>query len=195
QALAQWGGAQQCESAVSTSPSDAARVRSAHYWPTVAGDRAVVLTSASNKLFQGSSQVALVKTGGRWKISCIGYCSGSGPATHVHIDTTGSPATFVRDVLLASYSGDAADACAQLSLQALAQWGGAQQCESAVSMSPSDAARVRSAHYWPTVAGDRAVVLTSASNELFQGSSQVDLVKTGGRWKISCIGYCSGPNP
>ena len=193
QALAQLGGAQQCESAVSTSPSDAARVRSAHYWPTVAGDRAVVLTSASNILFQDSSQVELVKTGGRWKISCIGYCRG--PATHVHIDATGSPATFVRDVLLASYSGDAADACAQLTPRALAQLGGAQQCEWAVWTSPFNAARVRSAHYWPTVAGDRAVVLTSASNILFQDSSQVDLVKTGGRWKISCIGYCSGPNP
>ena len=124
-----------------------------------------------------------------------GSNSRSRTAAHVHVDATGSPAIFVRDVLLASYSGDVADACAQLTPQALAQLGGAQKCESAVSTSPFDAARVRSAYYWPTVAGDRAVVLTSASNRLFQDSSQVDLVKTGGRWKISCIGYCSGPQP
>jgi hypothetical protein len=50
-----------------------------------------------------------------------GSNSRSRTAAHVPIDTTGSPATFVRDVLLASYSGDAADVCAQLTPQALAQ--------------------------------------------------------------------------
>jgi hypothetical protein len=118
-----------------------------------------------------------------------------GPGDRVGIDATGSPVAFVRGVLVASYSGDAGRACAQFSASALAQLGGAQRCRSAVSTSPADVAIARRAHYWPQVAGDRAVVLTSATGELFLDRSQVDLVRNGGRWKISCVGYCNGPTP
>ncbi len=115
---------------------------------------------------------------------------------HASIDATGSPAVFVRDVLAASYSGDAVGACAQFTPAALAQVGGLDRCQSSGSTSASDAAVVQKAHYWPTVAGDRAVVLTSVSDNLLDDRSRVALVKDQGRWKISCVGYCSsGSNP
>lgn len=127
-------------------------------------------------------------------------------ANPVGIDAMGSPERFVRDWMIAAYSGNTGETCAQLTAAAISaassynsEWSCSTEVPEVVAKetrnNPNPVAILRKAAFYPREAGNRAVVQISGPGVPVGDSSMVHLVRTGGRWWINCAGYCGGTSP